>query len=210
MTLFDLTHPVCNQTPVYPGELSPDIRNITDLENRGYREKWLSMGSHTGTHLDAPAHMLTDGKTLDQFPVSHFSGKAVFIPVQPGTGLIEVSHLKPYSDRITDADYVLLHTGWSRFWGTGQYFRDFPVLSDKAAGWLATFSLKGIGVDTISVDAVESDCWPVHKILFNAGMVIVENLTFSEIGNYEKAVIHCFPLKIEGADGSPVRAVLEM
>jgi arylformamidase len=210
MAIYDLTHALHNQTPVYPGELPPEIRNIGDLESKGYCEKWLSLSSHTGTHMDAPAHMLAAGKTLDQFPVSQFSGNAQLVYIPPGTGLIEIPQIERFSAEISDSDFILFVTGWSRFWAAEHYFRNFPVMSEKTAGWLTTFSLKGIGVDAISVDPTESDTWPVHKILFSSGIVIIENLVFPENFKSEKAVFHCFPLKIEGADGSPVRAVLEI
>jgi arylformamidase len=172
MAMIDLTHPVENNMPAFPGEPGPNIRDIADIGNQGYRVKWLEMGSHTGTHMDAPAHLIPEGKTLDQFPVSHFSGKATIISVPSNIRIIEVSLLKQSEEKISESSFVLLKTGWSKFWGSDQYFRDFPVLSDEAAHWLVKHHLKGIGLDTVSADPVDSRTLLVHHIILKAGWVI--------------------------------------
>lgn len=207
MAVYDLTHTLQPGMPVFPGEPAPAFRNITEIVNQGYREKWLEMGSHSGTHMDAPAHLFTDGKTLDQLPVSHFSGKAFVLAIPPGIRQIGVDFVKQHADLIGQADYFLLNTGWSRYWGEESYFRDFPVLSEEAASWLVSHPLKGVGMDTISADPMESSALPVHHILLKAGMVIIENLFFPEHLYSENLFFCCFPLKIADADGSPVRAM---
>lgn len=207
MAVIDLTHLLENNMPAFPGEPAPKIRNITEIDNQGYRVKWLEMGSHTGTHIDAPAHLIPEGKTLDQLPVSHFSGLATVISVPSNVRIVEVSFLKKFEEKIIASSFVLLNTGWSRYWGHDQYFHDFPVLSEESALWLADHPLKGIGLDTISADPVDSVILPVHHIILEAGLVIVENLYFPENSMAEQVIFHCFPLKITGADGSPVRAV---
>jgi arylformamidase len=208
MALIDLTHSIDNKIPVFPGEPGPKIRNIAEHGTRGYRVKWLEMGSHTGTHMDAPAHLIADGKTLDQFPVSHFTGVASVIPIPRLTRFIGIPFLTRFQEKIKDSEFVLFATGWSKFWGTDNYFRDFPVLTVDAARWLAGHPLKGIGMDTISADPVDSVSLQIHHIILNAGLVIIENLLFPQGFLADKAVFHCFPLKITDADGSPVRAVL--
>jgi arylformamidase len=210
MTLTDLTHPIDNKIPVFPGEPGPNIRKIANHETHGYRVKWLEMGSHTGTHMDAPAHMIPDGKTLDQFPVSHFTGTASIIPIPRRTRLIEIPFLTRFQEKIKESEFVLFVTGWSKYWGTDHYFHDFPVLTVDAARWLAGHPLKGIGIDTISVDPVNSVSLQIHHIILNAGLVIIENLHFQERSLPDKAVFYCFPLRIADADGSPVRAVLSV
>jgi arylformamidase len=210
MILIDLTHPIDNMIPVFPGEPGPKIKDIANHETHGYRVKWLELGSHTGTHIDAPAHLIADGKTLDQFPVSRFSGTATVISIPPVTGCIEIPFLKRFREKIRESEFVLFATGWSKFWGSDHYFRDFPVLSADAALWLAEFPLKGIGMDTISADPVDSDTLQIHHILLNAGFLIIENLCFPQGFHAGKAVFHGFPLRITDADGSPVRAVLSL
>jgi arylformamidase len=210
MALIDLTHPIDNMIPVFPGEPGPKISNIAEHKTHGYRVKWLEMGSHTGTHMDAPAHLIPDGKTLDQFSVSHFTGIATVIPIPPLTSFIEIPFLTRFQEKIRESGFVLFATGWSKFWGADKYFRDFPVLTADAARWLAGHPLKGIGMDTISADPVNSVSLQIHHIILNAGILIIENLLFPQGFHADKAVFHCFPLRIADADGSPVRAVLSV
>jgi kynurenine formamidase len=207
MACIDLSYPIEREMPVYPGEEKPVLRPAARINRDGYRELRIEMNSHTGTHIDAPAHMLPEGRTLDGFPVSHFTDKAAVIRIPGKTSLIETSFLVAYGERIENCGYLLLATGWSRHWGDHRYFTGYPVLTEEAAMWLGSLGLKGIGLDVVSVDPVESENWPVHHIFFNAGMVIVENLVFPADFDPGHALFHCFPLRISGADGSPVRAV---
>jgi kynurenine formamidase len=167
----------------------------------------MEMTSHTGTHMDAPAHLLPEGKTLDQYPVSHFRGKAVIINVPEGIFTIELSFLLTFQTQISSSEFILLKSGWSSFWGNPRYFIGFPVLSEGAAEWLVKFGIKGIGLDTISADPVDSQSLPVHHILLRAGLVIIENLCFPEDFRATTGIFHAFPLLVKIADGSPVRAV---
>jgi arylformamidase len=207
MDVIDLTHPLQTGMPVFPGEPGPSLSNTAVLQEQGYRVKWLEMGSHTGTHMDAPAHLIPEGKTLDSFPVSHFSGVAYIMVIPEGTREISIGFVRQFADSLGNAEYLLLNTGWSRYWGQESYFRGFPVLSAEAAVWLSGYPLRGIGMDTISADPVESVTLPIHHILLQAGMVLVENLTFPDHGCPDHLFFCCFPLKITGADGSPLRAV---
>lgn len=208
MEIYDLTHIMDSEMPVYPGKVQPLIKTAASIEKDGYREMRLELHGHTGTHMDAPAHMLPKGKMLNDFPISKFTGKAVIIPVKSATATIDVQFIQLYEKDIQDSDFVLYKTGWSKYWGTDDYLRGFPVLSEKAAKWLTTFQLKGIGVDAISVDPVESTTFDVHHILFQSDMIIVENLVFPENLRNRSGHFHCFPLKFGEADGSPVRAVI--
>ncbi len=101
----------------------------------------------------------------------------------------------------------LLHTGWSQFWGTEDYFGNFPVLHPDAATYLSAFNLKGIGSDTISFDPVDSVELPVHHILLSAGIILIENLVNLNKLPQHDFTFSCFPLNIKNGDGSPVRAV---
>nr|WP_321502370.1 cyclase family protein [uncultured Dethiosulfovibrio sp.] len=204
MKAVDLTYTVEEGMPVYPGTEPPVIVEATTVAVEGFAEKLLTLFSHTGTHMDAPAHMLKDGSCLDEMDVNTFMGKAVVADVKDS--VVDVEDLIPFRSDLDEGDYLILRTGWSRFWGTDDYFGPFPVLSEEAAKWISERNLKGIGVDAISVDPVESTTLPNHLILLGSGMVIVENLT-----NLEKLpqsfTFLCLPLKIGHADGAPIRAV---
>ncbi len=206
ITVIDLTHPLSEGMPAYPGTLPPTVKQANTVENDGYAEKLVSMYTHTGTHIDAPAHMLADGPTLDQLNMDYFVGQACVIDVS-GLITIEKAFLESQEGSMDGCATVLFHTGWDRYWGQKEYFRGFPVLSREATQWLAAKGLKGIGWDAISVDPVGSRDFPNHMVLFRAGMISIENLT--GLGDLvgKRFLFSCLPLKLVEADGCPVRAV---
>lgn len=206
--MYDLTHLIHEKMPVYPGDHPPSIIQSAELSGAGYNESRISFDTHTGTHADAPAHMLLHGRKLDSYPLSHFTGKAFVLKPGKLHSRIEKDFLLSYEKFVQEADFLLFNTGWSMFWGSEAYFHGYPVLSEEAAKWLASFSLKGIGFDTPSPDLPESETWPVHKIFFEKEIIIIENLIFPPECKSSTGIFHCFPLKFADADGSPVRAVL--
>jgi len=206
MRVVDLSHLIMENMPAYPGTASPRIVNNSSVLADGYAEKQLHLHTHTGTHVDSPAHMLSDGITLDSLPPDKFMGAALLVDCR-GVKVLDQKYLKPYQNRIRKCEFVIFNTGWSRYWGQEKYYQDFPLLTMEAAQLLSGFNLKGIGIDSSSVDAVGSETYPIHKIFFNKNLLIIENLTDLEQIKADRFTFCCFPLKIQQADGSPVRAV---
>ena len=207
MKTIDLTHPLREGMPVYPGTEPPLFDVGCTVAEHGFAEKKITLFSHTGTHIDAPSHLLAEGKSLDLLPLSQFHGSACVVPVAGRNKIIDREDLEPFAGQLETSDYVLLHSGWDRHWGEDAYFSGFPILSPDAADRLVRCNLKGIGLDCISVDAVDSRALPIHRILLGAGLVIIENLTNLAALPSADFDFCCFPLAIEDADGSPVRAV---
>lgn len=208
MRFIDLTHVVQPGMTVFPGTEPPVFDVGSSIEADGYSEKKITMFSHTGTHMDAPAHIIPGALTLDQFDIEQFGGKACVVDVSDlGTAKIEVSDLETHAEAIEACDFVILRSGWSRLWESEEYFHSFPVLSPEAAEWLVEAGIKGLGIDMISVDEVDSTELTVHNILLSANLVIIENLTNLELLPDSVFSFYCFPLRIDQADGSPVRAV---
>lgn len=208
MKIIDLSHTISPGMPVYPGTEPPTFFTACTIEGTGFLEKKITLYSHTGTHMDAPAHIIPGAKTLDKMPPDRFMGKGAVIDLAGNGGLtIDIELLKPHQGRIERCEFLLFHTSWADLWGKEDYLTGYPVLSRDAATWLAGFPLKGIGADTISADGPESGTFPNHTILLERGIVIIENLT--NLGALPDGEFDfcCFPLKIENADGSPVRAV---
>lgn len=208
MTIIDLSHYLHAGMPVYPGTESPVLTESSTIENDNFREKKLTFYSHTGTHLDAPAHIAPGAPTLDQLPLETFYGSA-FVFDWSGTdkAIIDLSDLLPHAGEIGEHEFLILFTGWDKHWGDPQYFSGYPVLSERAARWLADLGLKGIGMDSISADPMGASELTIHTILLSAGMVIVENLAHLDALPKAPFMLACFPLKIKDADGSPARVV---
>jgi kynurenine formamidase len=207
MKIIDLSHFLEPGMPVFPGASPPEFKDTAVIDTDGYREKRIALCSHTGTHVDAPAHIVAGGKTLDQLPVDTFCGDAFLLNCISSRRRIHLQDLLPHGETIRRHAFVLLHTGWSRYWGDARYFDAFPVLTPDAARWLAEAGVRGVGMDTISPDPVESVELPVHTIFLGAGMIIVENLTNLRAVPGHSFLFSCLPLKIGDGDGSPVRAV---
>ncbi len=207
MPILDLTHAVCAGMPVYPGTEPPRLVDAWSIEGVGFAEKRLTLFSHTGTHVDAPAHIIQGGATIDQFPVDRFRGKGCLLDVRPLSGRdIDRAMVSALNPRIRETDFVLLRSGWSDRWGDKGYFRGYPVLTREAARWMAQFGLKGIGVDMISVDTEDTVDFPIHRIFLSRNILIIENLTNLASLPPRMFDFWCMPLKIEGGDGSPIRA----
>ena len=206
--IIDLTHPISEGMPVYPGTESPVLKAECTIDGIGFAEKKISMFSHTGTHMDAPAHLIKDAKTLDKFSVGHFYGRALLLNLTNIKGSnIELSDLETHKALLKDVEFILLYTGWSKYWGKDKYFENYPVLSVAAAEWLSLFKLKGIGLDTISADKIDTVDYEVHNVFLQNETVVVENLTNLYLLPDNGFTFSCFPMSFEDADGSPVRAV---
>ena len=208
LDIIDLTHFISAAMPVFPGTPAPRLDEAYTIERNGFAEKMLHLVSHTGTHIDAPGHIVPGATRLDGFPAGRFLGPAVVLDASAvRERSVEISDVESYGARLRNADFALLHTGWAEHWGSPEYFAHYPVLSAAAAQWLAGLGLKGFGVDTISVDAIDSTALPVHRAIFAQNMVIIENLADMKSLLGKDFMFSCLPLKIVDADGSPIRAV---
>jgi arylformamidase len=205
--VVDLTHRISSDMPVYPGTEQPRIVESCTVARHGFLEKQITMFSHIGTHIDAPAHLLENGLTLDRLPVSHFLGRAFVYHYTGDEKTIHPGDIEPFAEDIARADYLLIATGWDSYWGTDQYFINYPTLDPDAANWLLQFTLKGIGLDVISADPIDCTTLHVHRIVLGQGMVIVENLKNLCKLPSETCTFYCLPLLLPEADGSPVRAI---
>lgn len=208
MKITDLTHIICSNMPVFPGTEQPIFEKANTLEKDGFQEAKITMYSHTGTHIDAPAHMMSDGPYLDNLDIEHFIGNATILDFSNiRVRTINIDSLKPYEEKIKNVEFIIIKTGWSKFWGEKKYYEGFTSLSEESATWLSQFNLKGIGIDAISIDDMDSTTFAVHKILMPKNIIIIENLTNLDSISNEYFILSILPLKNKNADGSPVRAI---
>jgi len=198
----DLSHPIEDGMPVYPGDPPVSVEPYAKIDTDGYRVTALGLGSHAGTHVDAPSHLEPDGDTLGDYDVDDFRFDARVVHVDPGArGIVE-----PNAIPDTDADIVVFATGWSDLWRTGKY-RDHPALAPETARVLAERG-QHVGIDAPSVDPPESEAFPAHHHLLGSGSLILENLT-NLAGLPERVTIHAYPLSVD-ADGAPARVVADV
>jgi kynurenine formamidase len=208
MTVIDLTHTIRESMPVYPGTEPPKLTPVAIWETDHYKETLLHMYSHTGTHMDAPAHIFRDGLPLDRFPPEQFLGTALVIDCRSlkAGEPITMAQLQPYGDLANQADFLLFNTGWGRLWGTDAYFEDFPCADEEVLDHILSGRYKGIGFDTISLDPVGTI--PRHRKLFSSrNLVILENLKDLHLCGSNLFRFICCPLKTENSDGAPIRAL---
>ena len=210
MKRIDLTRTISEDMPVYPGTEPPRMAPANSYEKDGFKETLLTMYSHTGTHMDPPAHLLEGGLTLDRLPVDHFVGSALVVDCRdagPGQS-IGLPRILAAGDRGKAADYLLFNTGWNKYWGHPQYFGDYPFLTEEAAEYIAATGKKGVGVDVIGVDPIADENLTIHRLLFaNPRFVVIENLVNLELCGQELFTFVCLPLLWKEADGSPARAI---
>ncbi len=208
MKIYDISIPLCNQTPVWEGDKEVRIGRTASISaGEEYNVSMFEMGAHAGTHVDAPFHVLAEGGTADQLPLEKLVGKAQVIQLPEAVECInsEVLTLHPLQKSIRR---VLFRTKYSRYWGEQPqvFHADYVGLDTSAALKLIESGVELVGVDGFSV-AAEEYMLAVHRLLLEAGLAIVENLDLQAVpaGLYN---LYCLPLKIVGTDGAPARVIL--
>ena len=206
MKIIELTHTIRGDMPVYPGTEQPVLTTACTIAEAGYREALLHMYSHTGTHMDAPAHMISGGRTLDDFPAETFVGPGFALDCR-GLTEIPLSLLRSHESEIRRADFLLFCTGWDKRWGQVDYYEAFPCLTPEAAAFVTELPLKGIGEDCISIDPCDTTDYPNHMAPLGAGLVNTENLKNLDQLLGKRFTFATLPLKFENSDGCSCRAV---
>ena len=210
MKVIDLTHLISEDMPVYPGTEGPKLSPANTYEKDGFKETLMTMYTHTGTHMDPPAHLFPGRTTLDQFPAAQFVGRALVIDctdLQDGQR-VPLTSITRYGSKAEEADFLLFRFGWDRFWGTPAYFGNYPYLSDEAVDFIIAHHKKGVGLDVIGIDPIADAHLTIHRKLFAQNeIVVIENLTNLEHVGDDLFWFMALPLKHVDADGSPIRAI---
>lgn len=169
----------------------------------------ISLGSHTGTHIDAPNHFIADGLSIDKYDLNKLMGRALVIDVRgkKARELITWEDMKRWEEEMKDGVIVLICTGWSQYWGKDHY-EEHPFIDLNAAKKLMETGVRVVGCDTLSPDDMCSPTSEVHKVILGAGGAIAENLRgIEEVLELEDPVVSLLPLKLDDCDGSPIRAI---
>jgi kynurenine formamidase len=208
--IIDLTHDVSEDMPVYPGTEGPKFVPTNTYEVDGFKETLMMMYTHTGTHMDPPAHLFQDRATLDQFPITQFVGKALVIncsDLKEGQA-ISMRYIKQQKHKADAVDFLLFRTGWEQYWGTERYFGEYPCIDGEVADYIVKSHKKGIGLDTIGLDPISDTQLTLHKRLFqHHDCIIIENLMNLQLIGDDIFMFYALPLKHVDADGSPIRAI---
>ena len=212
MRIVDLTQPIKAGMPVYPGDPGPELRPWAQRSIHGYDAELLHLGTHTGTHLDAPSHFLPEGLTVAGLSLERCLLPGALLDLrgagsQIGRAALFAAEAKA-ARPIAGGGAVLLWTGWSAKWNTEEYLGGYPGLTDDGASWLVERRAGLVGIDTQNIDSPSAGEFPAHRILLGGGVLIVENLARLEsLQSIAQFTFQALPLPIVGASGSPVRAV---
>ena len=205
--MTDLSHFVQAGMPVFPGDPTPEFVRVSEIQDKGYRLTRIVMGSHTGTHIDAPSHMLAGGAPVDKVPLDRLMGDAVVLDVtqmKPGEGIFPRD--MPL-DEVRQGDMVLLCTGMGAHWGDARYLTNYPYLEVEGARALLERGVKAVGIDWLSIERYGGVGHPVHDLLLSRGVPIIESLANLDGIKGRRVSLICLPLKLKGIDGAPARAV---
>jgi arylformamidase len=207
MRIYDITVPLRPGMATYAGTEPGPKLNFHSLISRGdsANVSELSLGSHTGTHVDAPDHFLANGVTVEQMPVDYLVGPAVVVDF-PGTSHITAGDLDAAA--IPEGTTRLLaKTKNAGFWESDAFREDFIGFAEDAGPWLAARGIVLVGIDYMSIERFRSPTHAVHLALLEEGIVIVEGLELREVPPGEYFIV-CAPLPVIGADGAPARVFL--
>lgn len=200
--IYDLSPSIGSPMPYYPGDEPYRTEPICTLERSGCNMHKITLGTHTGSHIDAPLHFLEDGKAIDQYPLFRFMEPAEVVEVKVRE--IGPEHLEGLDP---EARAVLFKTPNSSLMGVGAFCRDYTHLTPEGAQALIERGVRLVGIDYVSIERFGTPDFPVHKRLLEADVLILEGLNLKDVppGLY---LLLAFPLRLKGMDGSPVRALL--
>jgi arylformamidase len=202
--IYDVTVPISPNLPVWRGD--PKVRlersRFVDGDNVVHTLR-MRLGNHTGTHVDAPRHMLDDGETLDRIPIERWLGPARVVAIDaPAIGPAELAAVD-----LEGVDKVLFKTRNAGKLHDPEFDPDFVALEPDGAEYLVARGVRLVGIDYLGIEAFASPDFATHHILLGAGVLIIEGLDLAAVppGDYE---LLCLPLLIEAGDGAPARVIL--
>jgi len=207
MTIVDVSVPIHDAMTVYRGNPPVRIRPAMTLARDGVNLSELCLGSHTGTHVDAPSHFIKDGKGIDRLDLRRFIGPAWVVDFRRVVGGIGAEHLR--RARIPKGSRrLLLRTSNSQLWHPAQPFRtDFVYLAPDGADWIIEHGVELVGIDYLSIEGYSVAGAPTHKRLLGAGIPIVEGLDLFKVRSGRWQLVS-LPLRITHGDAGLTRAVL--
>lgn len=204
MKIYDISWPISSDTTEYKNKGTINFDAVKQFEKDGVRDSLITVGAHTGTHVDAPAHFLRDGKTIDMIPLNHLIGKAVVLDFMTVTESISADDLQRHE--IHEGDIVILRTANSAQGATDQFKIDFIYLDASGARYLIQKKVKAVAIDYLGIERNDPD-HAVHTSLMQADIAIIEGVRLSHVPHGEYFMI-CLPIAVIGLEAAPARAIL--
>jgi len=202
--MIDLTHSFTDNMPVYPGDPMPSLKQVASIDKEGYTDHLITTGMHIGTHMDAPLHMIKNGKKIDEIPPERCIGNGVLIDATK-SNKVDTSLLKGLS--IKEGSIVLVYTGFGSNYRKKSYFKNYPLITEDFARKMVELKVKIVGMDTPGPDEPP---YPIHKILLGKVVLILENLTnLDQLLNIKHFEVMALPAKFH-TDAAPVRVIVRI
>ncbi|PKA97762.1 kynurenine formamidase [Flavobacteriaceae bacterium MAR_2009_75] len=203
--IIDLTLTIDDRMP------GVTIHQAKTLANDGWNATTLHLYSHSGTHMDAPIHFEVSNQVISQLDPNRFISEAWVVDVTfigPKEEIL-VGHLGKVVDHFQAGQSILLHTGWSKKWGTDDYRNALPRISEELALWMGAHGVNIIGVEPPSVADINNlkEVTRIHTILMENNIIIVEGLTNLEALSQERITLVALPIKVGHGDGAPTRVI---
>ncbi len=204
--LLDVSVPLVAGLPTFPGNPDFELQPVKRISEGGSSNvSRLVMGTHTGTHVDAPKHFIDDGEGVEALRLDLLIGRARVVEImrRGGIGPGELAAAGLREDL-----RVLLKTPNSALWHSGVFHEDYAHVTEAGARYLVEQGVKVVGIDYLSVEQFRKPGAPAHRMLLSNGVIIIEGLNLAEAdpGMYE---MYCLPLPVTGGDGAPARVVLK-
>ncbi len=207
MRVIDISVPISPAMHTYPGDPAVEIQTASAIaRGDSNNSSRIVMGSHTGTHVDAPRHFIEDRLSVDKLPMDVLVGKVyvaeILTTTQIGVNELEKASIPPDTKRI-----IFKTVNSKLIWKAKEFQPDYISLSGEGAQWLLRMGIRLVGIDYLSIEKFNSPHHEVHHALLDANVVILEGLNLIGVSPGEYTLC-CLPLKIGGGDGAPARAVL--
>ena len=213
MTLkfIDLTLPVSEKIPTFPGSPQPIFIQWENIKDDGYNLELLFLSSHTGTHLDAPYHFLEKGKKIHEISLKRLIINAILIKIRKrrdqAITKTDIQKFEKKHGKIPNESTIVFWTGWQKMIKNDSYFVNNPGLSVTAAKYLISKKTNLVGIDSPSIDLGKEKRFLIHHLFAKNDVLIVENLANLDKIKSWKFQLTVLPMKLKNATGAPVRAV---
>ncbi|HYD91515.1 MAG TPA: cyclase family protein [Flavobacterium sp.] len=217
--MLDLTHPVSPEIPSWNGESGFEISIKLDYQNCTqpdlFRIQKIESNAGIGTHIDAPAHVIPGGRTVDQLTIEELFAACVVIDVRSEAGedyIITPDVIEKFEERngeIKPKSFVIFYTGWDKYWSEREKYHNnhrFPSIDPKVAEILLKRDIAGLGTDTLSPDTGAAG-FPVHRAMLGANKFIVENIANAKLLPSTGSKILALPMNITGGTEAPIRLI---